>query len=142
MLTVRTAPTAARKLTKSTGFVRQSLAKASKAEEQGTPGAREAREQITANFQAEIKAAEAAVDETRRAADDLDDLALGLEHPCTTTHPKARAAHLLGVPAAPIAAKAVKVTERLRDAADRAEARLDAADADLKATATHALFLA
>lgn len=152
-MTVKTAPTAARKLVKSTGFIRRQLDQSSKAEESGTQGAREERIRVTAKFTADLHDARQAVTDTEAKAASFE-----------------RAAHILRTGAVPtskgnhsgVVQRAIRMvrfgaSQAQRDAAaDRvmmgakaartssckSEERLDAADADLMATIKLADYLA
>ncbi len=144
MIRVHEAPSTARKLCKSTGYIRRTLSDISKQEQARAKGATEARVQLTEDFAAKVKAADDAVLETEQAADDLDALSLDLRSTDTPKHPKARAMRLLGHTAprtAALSELACLVGSRLRDAAHKAQDRLDQNADDLTATALHALML-
>ncbi|WP_113823090.1 hypothetical protein [Phaeobacter gallaeciensis] len=139
-ITVRTAPTVARKLVKQAPYTRRQIQQASKAEESGTAGATRERESLTAKFARDIRQAEAAISGTRAKAADFERAALTLH---TKTHgrdkPMARlcalAGQLGGVMTPELASTLDHAAKRAADAADAAQDRLDNADAELRSTA-------
>ncbi|SFM21601.1 hypothetical protein [Shimia aestuarii] len=142
-LTVRTAPTLARKLIKSTGYVRRELAAASKAEQAGREGATETRQKITSIFTDRLKAAEQAVEDTLSLAEEFEAAVhiLRFKQP-GAFHPSpvigaAKRCLALGCTNPVLIEKLERAADRARDAADRAEKRLTDAEADLDATALH-----
>ena len=139
-MSIATAPTLARKLVKSTGYIRQQLHAASKAEQNRTPGATAERQRITATFARAADAAESATRQAERNAQDLDRASLILKGGITTRQPSPMAnlcayAARLGADGASLAPALDHLATRAAEAADRARSRLEDADDDLVATA-------
>ncbi|CUJ94759.1 hypothetical protein PH7735_01784 [Shimia thalassica] len=127
-LNVKSAPVAARKVTKRTGYTRRQLSEISKAEQNDTQGATAERERIAAGFCADADNAQQLIRDTERHADDFTRAALCLRHPTTPATDAvshlARKAALLGCDAAPLVALMNDAATRARDSARRAQDRL------------------
>ncbi len=146
-LTVRTAPTAARKLVKSVGYIGQQLDSASRAEEDGIKGACENRVRITAKFAYDQDRAKRAIDETRAASVRYQiavNVLLGrvkspsvdeLHQACADLH------RMDAQQAAALADQMQQIALKAEAVADRAEDRLDGAEDDLRVTDALAEYL-
>ncbi|NOD87902.1 MULTISPECIES: hypothetical protein [unclassified Ruegeria] len=152
-LTVKTAPTAARKLVKSTGFIRRSLDQASRSEQDNVTGAREERIRVTAKFTADLHDARQAITDTEARAAQYELACHVLRTgsiPTSTRRQSGIVAHAsrmvrFGASQAQRDAAADRLTmaaTAARSSADKAQTRMDAADADLMATTKLADYLA
>ncbi|SFM11125.1 hypothetical protein [Shimia aestuarii] len=142
-LTVRTAPTLARRLVKSTGYIRRELAAASRAEQAGRDGATETRRKLTSIFTDRLREAEQAVEDTLKRAEEFERAVhiLCFKQP-GAFHPSpvigaAKRCLALGCANPVLIEKLERAAKHARDAADRAEKRLVDAEADLDATRLH-----
>ncbi|MEP1198267.1 hypothetical protein [Tateyamaria sp.] len=143
MLHVSTAPTAARKLAKSAGFLRQRLTQISKSEQTGTPGAAHERRELAAKFHADQRKAERAIADTEKLAAAFDSAAQTASSgqsgpaPDPLTAATARAARLGASPSRlrDLGGRMAQAAHRGREAAEKAQDRLDGADDDLASVA-------
>ncbi|WP_170324977.1 hypothetical protein [Ruegeria arenilitoris] len=149
-LTVKTAPTRARKLVKASGFIRATLNKCSHVEQDGTQGATRERETVTAEFARDIAACERAIADTEATADAFDRAALVLRSGHVTlerTGPVGLACKLVRWGASDetrqaLAEKLSHAAQRARQSAEKAQDRLEDNNADLAATASLGAYLA
>ncbi|MEP3333506.1 hypothetical protein [Sedimentitalea sp.] len=140
-ITIRSAPTAARKLTKSAPFLRRQFSQASAAEERGRKSARAERETVTAGFARDHRDVVAVIAQTERMGHAFDAATLVLN--TGTTKRKgltalAGAAVRYGLPPSrrkQLADLMEAAAARATAAADKAQDRLDTNDAELRSVA-------
>ncbi|MEO9777449.1 MAG: hypothetical protein ABJH07_00655 [Sedimentitalea sp.] len=142
-ITIRSAPTKARKLTKSAPYLRRQISQASANEERGRKDARAERETVTASFAKDHRDVVALIAQTERMAHAFDAAAIHLNTGTTVTKRKglsalAAAAVRFGLPSArrkQLATLLEATAARATAVADKAQSRLDGADAELRSVA-------
>ncbi|MEP3333610.1 hypothetical protein [Sedimentitalea sp.] len=142
-ITIKTAPTKARKLTKSAPYLRRQISQASAAEERGRKGASQQRETVTASFAKDHRDVVAVIAQTERLAHQFDGAALIISTGTVSTGRKglaalAAAAVRYGLPPSrrkQLATLLEATATRAESAADKAQSRLDGADAELRSVA-------